>query len=194
MCTYRKNSNFLFVFQDKDPNDGSRYPQFGSWPPPLPTHSPDNTIPPLPTHPPGHGILGGAQWPPRPTKYPGGAASFPTTPRPMTTWPTKRPGGFPVAPTRPTASPTVPGAPPSFSGGSCGAKNGNQDANRIVGGTTTQQGEWPWIAGLFNAGRQICGGSLIDDRHILTAAHCVAQSVHSLQHLINFIVKIVYSK
>ena len=30
-------------------------------------------------------------------------------------------------------------------------------------------------AALMNRNRQFCGGSLIDDNHILTAAHCVAQ-------------------
>jgi len=45
---------------------------------------------------------------------------------------------------------------------------------RVVSGWPAQKNEWPWIAQLRNNGRQFCGGSLIDDRHILTAAHCVA--------------------
>lgn len=57
----------------------------------------------------------------------------------------------------------------------CGAKNGNQDQERIVGGKNADPGEWPWMVALFNAGRQFCGGSLIDEQHILTAAHCVVK-------------------
>lgn len=166
---------------DDQPDKGTgaqRYPSESQWPPPLPTHPPHHTIPPLPTHPPGHGdnpIQPQPQPPQLPPQLP---PQIPTTQRPLaTTWPTKQPGGFPAA-TRPPGAivPTTPAGavPPGFQA-SCGAKNGDQDANRIVGGITTQQGEWPWIAGLFNAGRHICGGSLIDDRHILTAAHCVAQ-------------------
>jgi len=45
---------------------------------------------------------------------------------------------------------------------------------RIVNGWPADQYEWPWIAALLNNGRQFCGGSLIDSKHILTAAHCVA--------------------
>ncbi len=45
---------------------------------------------------------------------------------------------------------------------------------RIVNGADADQYEWPWIAALLNNGRQFCGGSLIDSKHILTAAHCVA--------------------
>jgi len=44
----------------------------------------------------------------------------------------------------------------------------------VVNGWPADKHEWPWIAALLNNGRQFCGGSLIDDRHILTAAHCVA--------------------
>jgi len=45
---------------------------------------------------------------------------------------------------------------------------------RVVNGWPADEGEWPWIAALLNNNRQFCGGSLIDSKHILTAAHCVA--------------------
>lgn len=53
----------------------------------------------------------------------------------------------------------------------CGYRGGG---GKIVGGTEAQPGEWPWMAALLNGKRQFCGGSLIDNVHILTAAHCVA--------------------
>lgn len=40
------------------------------------------------------------------------------------------------------------------------------------------------MAALMNRNRQFCGGSLIDDNHILTAAHCVAHmSKYDVQNL-----------
>ena len=45
----------------------------------------------------------------------------------------------------------------------------------IVNGFEAVPHEYPFMAALMNRGRQFCGGSLIDDNHILTAAHCVAQ-------------------
>ena len=153
-----------------------------SWPPPLPTHPPYHTVPPFPTYAPPS-----SQKPPPKVTV--------TTQKPISaTWPTKKPaywpglpggfpggfpGGVPIAPVAtPVKPPTTPTVPPISSSGSCGSKNGRQtipDTDRIVGGHNTEIGEWPWIVALFNAGRQFCGGSLIDDVHILTAAHCVVK-------------------
>ncbi|CAN7985331.1 unnamed protein product [Ixodes pacificus] len=46
--------------------------------------------------------------------------------------------------------------------------------DRIYGGRVAVPGSWPWQAQLTQRGRgHICGGSLISDQHVLTAAHCV---------------------
>jgi len=40
---------------------------------------------------------------------------------------------------------------------------------------TAPRGGYPWMAALINSRRmQFCGGSLVDNYHILTAAHCIA--------------------
>ncbi|KAG5893554.1 hypothetical protein JTB14_013638 [Gonioctena quinquepunctata] len=153
------------------PNESAKnpfYPQ-SNWPPPLPTHSPDNTIPPLPTHPPSTGFPGypPTAWPPtfKPINKPG---EKPTV-KPIIVKPTVKPTYKPPTLATTTSAPVnIP------STASCGAKNGYQDQERIVGGHNADVNEWPWIAALFNGGRQFCGGSLIDSSHILCAAHCVA--------------------
>lgn len=45
---------------------------------------------------------------------------------------------------------------------------------RIIGGTLANINDFPWQIVLFFEQIQICGGSLINDRYILTAAHCIA--------------------
>lgn len=51
--------------------------------------------------------------------------------------------------------------------------------NRVVGGSVTQPHEYPWIAAVFSD-RTKCGGSIITNRHILTAGHCVYKYKHSI--------------
>src|SRR5690348_2003953 len=46
----------------------------------------------------------------------------------------------------------------------------------IIGGVNTTPAEHPWHVALVNPTQgkfSPCGGSLITDRHVLTAAHCV---------------------
>jgi len=50
---------------------------------------------------------------------------------------------------------------------------------RVVGGKPAAPHTYPWLVALFHGSKQFCGGSLIDDRHILTAAHCVAKLTQS---------------
>lgn len=46
---------------------------------------------------------------------------------------------------------------------------------RIVGGYQYQQHEFPWLVYLLFNNTFICGGSVINDRYVLTAAHCVKE-------------------
>ncbi|ALC38392.1 CG31728 [Drosophila busckii] len=155
------------------------------WPPPIPTHPPSvgGWPPPIPTHPPNH------QYPTHPTSRPSGttASSGVTTRRPPSIRPTTRPSSttrrpsYPSYPSPTTTTSTTTRRPASGMSADglplqCGQKNPvSPDQERIVGGINASPHEFPWIAVLFKSGKQFCGGSLITNSHILTAAHCVAR-------------------
>nr|XP_009289871.1 transmembrane protease serine 5 isoform X2 [Danio rerio] len=44
---------------------------------------------------------------------------------------------------------------------------------RIIGGVEAALGRWPWQVSLYYNNRHICGGSIITNQWIVTAAHCV---------------------
>merc|ERR1719510_553042 len=64
-------------------------------------------------------------------------------------------------------------------GESCDCTCGEaQRATRIVGGEETEVSEYPWQAGLVSKGSSsvFCGGSLVNSKWVLTAAHCTASA------------------
>ncbi|XP_037080009.1 CUB and peptidase domain-containing protein 2-like isoform X1 [Pollicipes pollicipes] len=72
------------------------------------------------------------------------------------------------------------GATTQAPSGSCSCGVANR-ASRVVGGVETEVNEYPWQAGLVSPGgtRTWCGGSLINDRYVVTAAHCTSGSTAS---------------
>ncbi|CAM4603009.1 chymotrypsin-like elastase family member 1 isoform X7 [Lepidochelys kempii] len=56
-----------------------------------------------------------------------------------------------------------------------------EDSGRVVGGSNAQRGAWPWQISLqYNSGGQwyhTCGGTLVRQNWVMTAAHCVDRSL-----------------
>jgi len=48
-----------------------------------------------------------------------------------------------------------------------------EDGFRIIGGFRTNLHKYPWQVALVHDKKFFCGGALVSDRHVLTAAHCV---------------------
>jgi hypothetical protein len=48
-----------------------------------------------------------------------------------------------------------------------------REEGRVVGGQASQPGAWPWVVALYRDGEFHCGGVLLDESWVMTAAHCV---------------------
>ncbi|XP_068205639.1 chymotrypsinogen A-like [Palaemon carinicauda] len=78
--------------------------------------------------------------------------------------------GLTTEPQPVTTEPQPVTNPPVTDDCPCGIKGGN----RIVGGQETAVNEWPWQVGLryLKTNDLFCGGALINEQWIVTAAHC----------------------
>ncbi|XP_062610923.1 transmembrane protease serine 9-like [Saccostrea cucullata] len=64
----------------------------------------------------------------------------------------------------------------------CGKPYFSHRAKRIVGGTVAPRGAWPWqVSFRYMSGGYGCGGSLISDRWVLTAAHCFKGAYNNIK-------------
>ncbi|XP_078613835.1 chymotrypsin-like elastase family member 2A isoform X2 [Branchiostoma floridae x Branchiostoma japonicum] len=57
--------------------------------------------------------------------------------------------------------------------GSSSRRRRDGGGNRIIGGEDAGQGEFPWQVSLQMNGGHSCGGTLLSNQYVLTAAHCL---------------------
>ncbi|KYB29441.1 hypothetical protein TcasGA2_TC031984 [Tribolium castaneum] len=64
----------------------------------------------------------------------------------------------------------------------CGQKSTRNNPTLIVNGTNAIRGDYPWQVALYNKTSKVllCGGSLLNQRVILTAAHCITDDTGKL--------------
>ena len=77
-----------------------------------------------------------------------------------------------------TVRPSVVTTIPSTSNRGCGRQAIAPSTQRIVGGSEAVPNSWPWLISL-QYGDHFCGGTLIDTRHVVTAAHCLGSTASS---------------
>ncbi|XP_033753108.1 chymotrypsin-like protease CTRL-1 [Pecten maximus] len=53
------------------------------------------------------------------------------------------------------------------------AEDGNGNIAAIIGGTNATDNAWPWQVSIRYRGRFMCGGTLLNEDTVLTAAHCI---------------------
>lgn len=54
-----------------------------------------------------------------------------------------------------------------------GDRRKRAEAGRVVGGKESKAKAWPWIVAIYEDGYFHCGGVILDEKWIMTAAHCV---------------------
>ncbi|KAJ3649365.1 hypothetical protein Zmor_021115 [Zophobas morio] len=74
----------------------------------------------------------------------------------------------------------------------CGQPVLRKEPTLIVGGNETQKREYPWQVALYSAFNKelLCGGTLLNQRVVLTAAHCITDNKGKLLPKENYVVAV----
>ncbi|XP_060806597.1 CLIP domain-containing serine protease B9 isoform X4 [Amyelois transitella] len=104
--------------------------------------------------------------------------------------------------TQPAPAPTFPSVPPRLPSAidsiptqvECGVvAGGNERLPLIYNGQSYSRGDWPWLVALYKRKDGsltfICSGTLISDRHVVSAAHCMRQK-NAHTHIKDIVVKV----
>jgi secreted trypsin-like serine protease len=89
--------------------------------------------------------------------------------------------GQPITTTAPPAPTATPSILPTVN--NCGRQSVTPTNQRIVGGVEAIPNSWPWTVSL-QLRDHFCGGTLIDTRHVLTAAHCLTSVISSQMRVV----------
>ena len=71
----------------------------------------------------------------------------------------------------------------------CGMTNANI---RIVGGEMAKLGQFPWDVLVQSKAKPICGGTILNERWIVTAAHCFKRYINCIVKVKGLMTNIVY--
>lgn len=73
----------------------------------------------------------------------------------------------------------------------CGRKESPQGL--VVNGTPVVKNQWPWLVSIFYVptNHHFCGGSLISENHVITAAHCIQDKKMSVARTADQIVALL---
>uniref|UniRef100_A0A915CZR1 Peptidase S1 domain-containing protein n=1 Tax=Ditylenchus dipsaci TaxID=166011 RepID=A0A915CZR1_9BILA len=60
----------------------------------------------------------------------------------------------------------------------CGVRQWSEDdpMDRIINGKIVTPGKWPWVVALFAGGKFKCTASLVSNKYVLTAGHCIRKN------------------
>ena len=74
----------------------------------------------------------------------------------------------------------------------CGLGTDLANQTRIAEGGLTRKGDWGWVVLINGAGIR-CGGSLINNQYVVTAAHCVASNQNPDRYTVSIGLQKVYA-